>query len=344
MTRFRFALLASCLLAAGCSLVLDPSAHQKGDGQLDAGAQDAAPGPDGGDEDGGGDSLDGGSDAGPSCPESLICEPGAPPGWNGPIVLVTGAADAPPPSCPATVPVTAFTALSGLEAPEATCGCACTPPPSGQLNCVSAGLTGHGSSACSAPGWDLGNISNAQCTNLNPVNVASVSLSRPSLSTSAPGCTPMPEVAMSPPSWGASHRACTFGAPTSCGSEQVCMPPRANGERLCIWVEGASECPAAFPARLETGEDVDDRRGCSPCTCGPIEGRCDGHVTIANDCSTPMGAARDVDVGGCHTFFTMPATPRVYARFTPTASCPPNAPTPTGEVVPTTQRTVCCAE
>lgn len=345
----RSTLLVSCVLVAGCSLVLDPSAHQNGAGQRDAGTQDAAPEPDGGSEVDGGEVDAGEADAGPPCPGSLICEPGAPPGWNGPVLLVTGAGDAPPPSCPATIPMTAFVAFSGLEAPEATCGCTCNPPPNGLISCGSATITRHRThdTTCATIETMLGTISHEQCRDISLSSTGwYLFVSRPPFSTTATGCSPMPEVAVSPPSWQASHRACTFGAPTRCGSEQVCMPPRANGERLCIWVEGASECPAAFPVRLETAEDVDDSRGCSPCTCGSIQGRCDGQVTITNTCDGPTSNPQVVDIEVCTRTYSWwsSSSPHVYAHFTPTASCPPSEPTPTGAATPTAPRTVCCVE
>lgn len=364
MTRSGLALLAICALA-GCSVVLDPSRHQDGAGDVDGGTRDAGGGDDGGggpadggssdggggdaggDDDGGGPD-DGGTDAGPPCPGALTCEPAAPLGWNGPIVLVTGAGDAAPPGCPAMAPVTAFTARSGLDAPDATCGCTCTPPSAGQMSCGSAQVTSHTQMGCITVGINRGSVANGGCMQLSSLpDTGYWSVSMPSFSTSASGCTPAPEVTVPAPSWNASHRGCGFGTPTSCGSEQVCVPPRADGERLCVWVEGDSACPAAFPARVETAEDVTDTRTCSECTCGSITGSCGGSVSLASGCGgggSHVLYAR-LNVSSCAAAVAG-TPPSAYASgsYTPTASCPPSTPAPTGSTSLTTPRTVCCVE
>lgn len=349
MTRTKNAGLALCALLAGCSLALDPSRYQGGDG----GSGD---GVDGGPRDGGGGDADapedgGGSDAGdggtvPSCSGGLTCEPGAPAGWSGPIVLVTGPGDAAAPSCPATAPSTAFTTRSAMTAAPADCGCACTPPSAAAMSCGSGTLQTIGSSFCAALGTNHSTLADGECRSIPSLPTSGRwTVSSPPFSTSATGCTPAPSTTLPPITWGASHRGCGIGTPVGCGDAQVCVPPREAGERLCVYVDGDAACPPAFPVSLATAEDATEGRSCSACSCGAIEGSCGGAINIASSCAGGGGTIlyASVGVGSCTVPVSAP-TPYASANFVPTATCPPSATAPTGEVTPTTVRTVCCVE
>lgn len=349
MTSTKNAGLVLCALLAGCSLALDPSRHQ-------GGRSDSGPGVDGGIRDGGGDDADtpdggGGSDAGdggtvPSCAGGLTCEPGAPAGWTGPIVLLTGPGDGTAPSCPATAPTTAFTTRSAMTAAPADCDCACTPPPSGTMSCGSGTLQTNGNSFCVALGTNHSTVADGECRSISSLpSTGRWQVTSPPFSTSASGCTPVPSTTLPPVAWGASHRGCGIATPTACGDAQVCLPPRESGERLCVYVEGEATCPAAFPVPLATAEGSTDGRSCTACTCGAIDGSCGGGISVISSCSGGGSTIlyADVGVGAC-TPAVSAATPHAFANFTPTATCPPSTTAPAGEVTPTTVRTVCCVD
>ncbi len=350
----------------GCSLALAPSRHQTG-GDVDAAATDAGPegdagpghdagptpdaGPDhdaapddaGPDHDAAPDdagSTDAGSDAGPSCPTDLVCAPAAPAGWTGPIVLVSGSGAAAAPACPGGAPATAFTTRSGLTAADATCGCSCAAPPSGTMSCGTGTLRTSGS-MCLTIGSTIATFANGECRSLPGLpSSGNWTLSRPAF-TSTGACAPSPATTVPPVVWDASHRACGFGTPTACGASSVCVPSRAAGQRLCVYVDGDAACPSGFPDLVSTADDATDTRGCSACTCGSVSGSCGGAVDIANGCPGTILTAR-VSVAGC-----VAASPTTgvsgTATFTASGACPPSSPAPTGGVVPTTPRTVCCA-
>ncbi len=339
-------LFASAIVSAmGCSLVLSPSRRQASDaGVLDTPSVDApladtpsvdAPrdvdptvdtGP------------DAGSDGGAACPADLECAPAAPAGWSGPVVLVSGAGDAAPPACPSTAPSTAFATRSGASAAPTTCNCSCTPPATG-LTCGSATL-GRSTSSCLTIPTAIATLADGECRGVTMPNTGGWTVSRPPFSAPGTSCTAVPATVIPPVTWTASHRGCGFGTPTSCGAAAACAPTRLTGQRLCVYVDGEASCPSSFPDQLSTAEDVTDTRGCAACSCGGVTGMCSGSVTLTNGCPGTLFVS-EVSVAGCTAAFSTSGV-SATADYTATASCPPNAPSPTGTTVPTTTRTVCC--
>ncbi|UJR83772.1 hypothetical protein [Sandaracinus amylolyticus] len=339
MLRSGSTLLLASMLATGCTIALDPGRHQ-GAVDDDAGSEPDAATSDGGPRDAAqGDEDSGG---GGECAGGGVCEPAAPLGWNGPIVLVTGA-DAEPPACPASAPSTAFMARSELSAPAATCDCACTPPAAGALSCGVGTITTTGNTMCITIPTNHATISDGQCRSIPTLpSTGRWSVTAPMFSSSA-GCTPAPSTDVPPIAWGASHRGCGFGSPVSCGDARVCAPSRGTGERLCVWADGDATCPAVFSEQLTTAAGADDERGCSECTCGALTGSCGGHVDIISQC--PAGATtiayERIGVNSCTPASSI-TSPYALASFSPSGSCPPSDPTPTGTATPTGVRTVCC--
>ena len=214
-------LVSSTVSTASCSLVTTHDAHF-----TDASVQDADAS----------SHRDAGHDSGPRerCTEpGLECRPPAPSGWSGPIVLVTGSGDSDAPPCPSVAPTSKFTTHSGLTADPANCGCTCANPDPSVMGCSgvnispscgilingvtvpSGGCTTHASTASDAP-WHV-----AESTFM-----------------ALGECNPQPTVSVPPPTWSASHRACSFGEPVPC-AHGVCAPAAlADGERFCVFVEG----------------------------------------------------------------------------------------------------------
>ncbi|AKF03755.1 hypothetical protein [Sandaracinus amylolyticus] len=344
MSRFGSITLVACALVgsglvAGCTIALDPGRHQGAVDDDDGGSQS-----DGGGSDGGGhDDAQVDGDGGGGCAGGGVCEPAAPLGWNGPIVLVSGAGDVDPPACPASAPSTAFTGKSEPSASPATCGCECTPPSAAAMSCGVGTITTTGNAMCITIPTNHATISDGECRSIPALpSGGRWSVTSPAFSSSM-GCTPAPSVDVPPITWEASHRGCGFGSPVSCGDARACAPERAEGERLCVWAEGEAACPAAFSEQVITADGADDERGCSECTCGSITGSCGGHVDIISECPagpTTIAYAR-IGVASCTPASAIGGT-RALASFTPTGSCPPSATTPTGTATPTGVRTVCC--
>lgn len=313
---------------------------QSFDAQVLADAARSDGGPiDGGSIDSG--SNDGGAaDASAPCAVDFVCEPAAPGGWSGPVVVVTRAGEGASPSCPSNAPSTVFATRSGINAPPAACECLCAPPPAESLACGSATI--YSSSSCITIGRSVATLADDTCTTLSLPTTGTWSLNAPPFSARAgASCTAMPATTVPPIDWAASHRGCGFGAPVGCGDARVCAPRRSPEERLCVYVDGEATCPAAFPELLSTAEDATDSRGCSACSCGAVEGRCGGYIDITDGCPGRLLHER-INVGACQTASSIPDG-WANTSYTPTASCPPSAPTPVGTATLTMIRTVCCA-
>lgn len=334
------------VLSLGCTAVLDPGRYQGGEG-ADGGGRDATtdddagdPVRDGGERDGGRRDAGDGDGGDPGCTEAgFTCAPDAPAGWSGPIVFLTGPGADAAPACPGTAPATEFTTQSGLTADPATCGCDCTPPPSGQLSCGT--VTIRTASSCFALGSTHDTIARGQCKSISGMPDSGAWQASSSTLSSTGTCTADPDTSVPPVAWDSSHRACGFGEPAACDTG-VCVPSLEAGQRLCVYVDGDATCPPAFPESLSTAEDVADDRGCSACSCGAVEGSCTGSVVLADGCGGLPLARASIPVGGCVASDAYPLPHALHGNFSPSASCPPSAVSATGDAVPQTIRTVCC--
>jgi hypothetical protein len=142
------------------------------------------------------------------------------------------------------------------------------------------------------------------------------------------------------------------GEPTSagaCGSGETCAPsPAPFEEQVCIWSEGEHDCPSeGFTARELVYAGFDDQRGCAECSCGEMAGTCGGPLRLWGANSCPEGGIEDIlttQVGDC-VLYDAQSAKLVDDALEPNddVACPPSAPEPIGEVVPTGTVTVCCA-
>lgn len=350
MTRVRWSVLL--VLVAGCT-ALKPGTD-RGDGSLpgadagDAGRRrDAGERVDSGPFDGGDggetdpdSGPDGGSD---SCPDpTFSCGPTVPSGWNGPIILISGDGSGTPPACPSTAPVNAFTTRSGLDAPPAVCGCACAAPSASDMSCGAVVLTS--TSSCTVGGTERAIVAQGACFEISALPTTGWWRAFNSTFSASGTCAPQPSIEVPRLSWAASHRGCGFGTPASCGSEGVCVPPRAAGERLCVHVEGDATCPSEFPDRIATAETVDDGRSCSACSCGSITGSCAGAIRVVSGCSGTTSLLATIPVGGCVEARSLGPSPTqlVSGGFTPSGTCSPSTVGSVGAALPRVLRTVCC--
>lgn len=331
---------------AGCSLVVDPGPLQGGPpadddaGSDDAGHEDAGrdagqdAGQDAGHDAGRTEPIDGGT-----CAAPFTCRAAVPPGWTGPIVLVSGPGDETAPICPGTAPTTAFETLSGWSGEPATCRCTCAEPAAHQLTCSAATL--RTSSTCSG-GSSHTTVTANQCKSISALPSTGSWLASAVSFTGTGTCAPQPSVATSPVEWAQAHRGCTSGPAIACDGG-ICAPPIEEGQRLCVYIDGEASCPLGFPDRVLTAEDVLDERGCSECTCGVVVGSCTGSLQIASACSgTPLLHA-SIPLGGCTSAGTAAGTHHVRGAFSASGSCPAGTVFPEGELIPQQVRTVCCA-
>jgi hypothetical protein len=210
------------------------------------------------------------------------------------------------------------------------------------MTCGSAQIVTYGGDFCITIGTTHATIGDGACMAIAPLPVSGQwSVTRPPFSSSA-GCTAVPDTTVPPLTWEESHRGCGFGAPTTCGDDEVCVPERDAGQRLCVWVEGDATCPATFPERLDTAEDATDNRACGTCSCGSVSGMCGGAVSITNSCPGTLLYSR-ISVAACQDAESLPTPMHASGGFVPSATCPPSTPAPTGAATPTMPRTVCCA-
>lgn len=336
MKRFVYVLVV-LFGSVGCTIVVDPGRLQGGavSGEDGGGARD-----DGGvaaAEDDGGARDDAGEQR---CAEDgFACRAGAPPGWSGPIVLVTGEGEVPPP-CPAAAPVTELVTRSGWSASAATCGCQCAAPLASQMSCANASL--RTSSSCGVTGSSHAGVAGSECKSIATLpSTGAWSASTPAFSASGT-CAAQPTVATEPVAWAASHRACSAGTPAECAGG-ICAPPLGQGQRLCVYVEGEVACPAAFPEQLLTAQDVSDQRGCSECTCGSIVGSCSGSVQITNGCGGSTLLHQVIALGACTSARSISGSHYLQGAFSPSGTCAPSEVSPIGALEPQGLRTICCA-
>lgn len=322
MTRVSWTLAAAIALT-GCSILNDEFSFETMDASVD-GSLDAGPS----------------DDANPSsCTGTTSrCGPSVPSGWSGPIVLVTGAGDGEAPPCPSTAPTSEFTARSDLMAAPAECGCTCADPDASVMDCSDVSISPSCTLITSAIVVPAGGCTDHASTSSDaPWRVSE------STFMALGGCDPEPTISIPSPTWGASHRACSFGEPEACG-DGVCTPPLGEEDRLCVFTDGdVSTCPPDFPFELITAEGIDDGRGCSTCECGPLEGTCDGHVQRVSRCMPPNLLYDSIPLGTCAMTLGPQDAMGIAGVFSPTGSCAPRPVTPIGDATLASVRTVCCA-
>lgn len=337
-TRSSLALGLALGLISSCTLVVDPGPLQGGPPETGPDAPRADAGDDAG--------RDAGADADPpepidggSCAAPFTCRPATPPGWNGPIVLVSGPGAAAAPICPGSAPTTAFVTRSGWSGEPATCRCACADPSAAQLTCSAASL--RTSSSCSG-GSTHTTVAANQCKSISALPSTGSWLASAVTFTGAGTCAPQPTVATPPVEWAEAHRGCASGPPIACAGG-ICAPSVEEGQRLCVYIEGEASCPIGFAERILTAEDVLDERGCSACTCGAVEGACTGAVQITSACSGTPTLHASIPLGGCTSARAAAGTHHLRGAFSASGSCPASAVSPEGELTPQQVRTVCCA-
>jgi hypothetical protein len=229
--------------------------------------------------------------ADPDCNSGYTCGGSVPVGWQGPVVLWSGAPNKAP-ACPAAYPSQLLLAHDQLQVSTYSCpSCTCTP--SGSANCgTNLNLLFDTSSTCTAKAaWGrtagvftcqeeaLPLFSAMWNPDSDPIGSVQIDPTKPLPVTGSclPG-TVNPSIPA--PTWGADAEACggTSVAGGGCPQGQCLPKPAAPfGGTLCIVRSGVSTCPAAYPVPKPTAQTqqyyqtYSDGRSCGDCSCGRID-------------------------------------------------------------------------
>lgn len=263
--------------------------------------------------------------------------------WNGPVAVTRTPMVDDAPTCPAAYPDPVGGELFGdLAAMDLMCMCACaldevvcpthvTLDVFDDLVCAAEDMNYSITTMCnSGPAGQLGSWRASS----EPVDSGS--------------CTAQSGVVPTPAGFDTRWTLCAGDASAgACEAGEVCAPAAAPFERMCIWQDGDHDCPSdGFTERELVHTDLDDQRGCAECTCSDVAGTCTGTIRLWGADGCPMGGIEDimtVELDSCVEYDAQAAMLIEPLEPTDDVACPPSAPTPTGEVVPTGPVTVCCA-
>lgn len=292
------------------------------------------------------DDTSSGSGGEASCAEQgMTCVAAAPAGFLGPFAWLERPADAPA-ECPAPFARSLVEAFSELSAPAASCDCNCGPL--NNAECGPAAVDRHAGVSCAGGAQSTRDLT-AVC---NPIGGAGWAANT-SFFFDAPevvggGCLPLPNVEVEPAAFLTRHLACAAALePAGCPQGQLCAPPPDDPfhARVCVWQEGDVACPerSDYVERTLLHREIDDQRGCEPCTCAVPPGPCEGTSAVlstAIDCSVNTAAVPANDcVGGLGVSSIQSIS---YAEGTPPAECDAAVIVPTGDAAGSDPITFCC--
>lgn len=302
----------------------------------DTGAEDCTNGVD--------DDADGAADCeDEKCGPYFACVPTVPAGWQGPVALWEGEGDAPSCNAAGYYPVGQGSLPTRLLEPaeESVCPeCSCTPV--ADAGCNGASVAYYASEDCSGAA-----VTVTASDSCSEVTVATAALSARLTAPPATGaCVPVETGAgTSPPVALAAARSCgepALGA-LGCSDDALCLarPLLPFLSSVCIFREGALDCPTEFPDRRETFFRLNsDGRTCRPCRCGVPT--CVGAVSDATDDAGCSNSTR-LSPGDC----TSLAGDEDESRFVQYdagagATCQPGLTGPVGEYTLEDPITFCC--
>jgi hypothetical protein len=144
------------------------------------------------------------------------------------------------------------------------------------------------------------------------------------------------------------HVACmgSFSA-DGCEPGQLCIPPPDDPfhASVCVWQEGDVACPegSAYAERMLLHRDIDDVRGCAPCSCTvpPVRGA-GATATLSTMVSCSVAAAM-LAPGDCAGGIGGPSILAVhYDEGIPPGACQPAVAMPIGDAAGIDPVTLCC--
>lgn len=282
---------------------------------------------------------------------SAMCEPGdvcvddAIAGWDGPVAVYVGPADAPPPNCDGGVPMKVAEVYTDLQTNMSgdTCSCECGPVT--DFACGAARLESSAQPNCAVTNgsWDL---PAGECTDLGAA-LGSLSYRLDPAPLISATCQP----STSGPIEAAEHRdlvvACTMDAPQDCEGG-VCMPPTDEAPwdgRVCIVAEGDVQCPTgSYGVRNVYYTGLTDERSCGACECDtPANATCEGKVNLlSNACGIQGLKLGEVATGDCDGPFGAGVEYGALDLDPYTGGCAPSGGGVNGEINETGAITFCC--
>lgn len=275
----------------------------------------------------------------------MECVPAPPEGFEGPFAWLEHELVGARPSCPAPFDQPLVEAFSNVSAPAASCMCGCGPFTG--ANCdAEATLERYGAAACGGGVLATEVLDPTPACNLLPGggwSGGSLFFDAPAMAGG--GCTPQPDVELDPAVFLTRHLACagTF-ADMGCGLGELCAPAPEDplAPRWCVWQAGDVACPEGpYGERSVLYQDIDDGRGCEPCTCSPPTGPCMDALAVFSpnlDCSMPPGGiAADTCVPTAGLVRSV-----IYNPGTPAGSCTAAVVMPIGDAAGTDPVTFCC--
>ncbi|WP_129346806.1 hypothetical protein [Sorangium cellulosum] len=114
----------------------------------------------------------------------------------------------------------------------------------------------------------------------------------------------------------------------------------------------SSECPQDYPERVVLYRDVEDTRGCEPCTCEPQGATCTANITMfsGSNCDVDLDRFSGVvsEEGACVSAGAAPLAAKTmtaeWIENDPGTGCIPRGGSeePVGEVKPAEPAVYCC--
>ncbi len=284
-----------------------------------------------------------GADATVSCDAPSTCVQAPPTGWKGPVALYSGAPNTSP-ACPLDYPEPAFTAHGDPTGAPATCStCACASP---QVTCGVDVVYSDAACADTPTITKKQSIELGQCLTVPSVAAGSVEVS--GLSAATGSCTATGgDASKEAPQWGVDVLGCSVTPPACAGG--VCVPEPTGGFEpdVCVWQEGDQACPAGlYPKKRVFYQTFDDARGCTPCTCSPMQGAsCSGGSVnfYPKDSCINSQASPTVTVASCvDADVSAKLSVKLGGVTTSVGTCDASGGEPTGTLAGAAPITVCC--
>lgn len=283
-----------------------------------------------------GDTVTGDTVVSVSCPSG--CLPNAPAGWIGPSAVYDGPSAGKPSACPNPYNQKELEAFQGMDAGPASCNCG-SPVFAGAV-CQSS-ISVYGSSSCNSFPSSGGTITNSGC--VKPNVSAYVTITQPTVTDAGACAFPDPATIVPPPTFVSQNVSCGMPQATGCPAAQSCVTtpvPSQPFTRLCIHQDGDSPCPIAeYSKRFVAYRNLDDTRGCSPCSGTPTGGMCGNKWDVAGTI-VQCNAVATHSVGDCVSIGTLGY---VHAEISPTnQTCALDGGAPTGAAKASNPVTFCC--
>lgn len=258
---------------------------------------------------------------------------GAPPaGFQGP-VIVRETAD--PWDCPAEFPVPLANGdllFAGLAAKAASCDCSCQIPAGA---CSTILLTAH--DVCGQPGAPLATLTADQCQVVSVPGAKKLGIG---YGSPVGMCTPAAKKDVPALSWGSGLRGCAIdGTPPSCATG-TCIPAHPSDAWVCVYQHGEANCDTSeFSQKRVYYTGANDQRDCSECTCGKLDGNCNGTVSIATACGGTLIGTPALGACAAPALASLAVT---YSTNPTDLACVPTGGVPIGAAEPAGQITLCC--